>query len=183
MTIKTSGEGLEAVRDAITLLEEFYKGAAKGKVSLVQASPVDADAPGGNMGGAYKGKQQQGGNIIAMLKVIESDFDRTGRKTKEAEAAAHREFVKFNRETKVSIASKETDKKNKEDMNDMTKQQALLDKALKELTALMPACVDTGMDYEERKEKREAEIEALKQACTALMPRDGEPEGNPCEAA
>merc|ERR1719159_617646 len=114
--------------------------------------------------------------------------------TKEAEEKVHREFVKFNRETRVSIASKETDKKNKEDkleatklkikedLNDLKKQQELLDKALQELTALMPACVDTGMDYEERKEKREAEMEALKQACQALMPRDGEPAGNPCDA-
>jgi len=196
-TIKDAGEGLEAVRQAIAVLEEFYKGAAKGAVSLLEesASPVDEDRPEGTRSGAYKGKQTQGNNIIEMLKVIESDFDRTGRRTKEEEEAAHREFVKFNRETKVSITTKEADQKNKEseleetklrieeNLNDLKKQQKLLDKALQELTALMPACVDTGMDYEERKEKREAEMEALKQACQALMPRDGEPEGNPCEAA
>merc|ERR1719217_1891244 len=196
-TIKDAGEGLEAVRQAIAVLEEFYKGAAKGAVSLLQesASPVDEDRPEGSRSGAYKGKQTQGSNIIEMLKVIESDFDRTGRRTKEEEEAAHRQFVKFNRETKVSIASKETEQKNKEseleetklrieeNLNDLKKQQELLDKALQELTALMPACVDTGMDYEERKEKREAEMEALKQACQALMPRDGEPAGNPCDAA
>merc|ERR1719261_457321 len=169
-TIKDAGEGLEAVKDAIMVLEEFYKGAAKGKVALLEASPVDADAPEGTRSGAYKGKQTQGNNIIEMLKVIESDFDRTGRRTKEEEEAAHREFVKFNRETKVSITTKEADQKNKEseleetklrieeNLNDLKKQQKLLDKALQELTALMPACVDTGMDYEERKEKREAEM-------------------------
>ena len=102
------------------------------------------------MGGAYNGKQTQGHNIVEMLQLIASVFERTGRPTKEEQKTAHRDFVNFNRETKVSIATKETDKKNKEAelqatklkieeaLNDLKKQQELLDKALKELTALRP---------------------------------------------
>merc|ERR550514_2321486 len=42
MTVKDSKEGLEAIKQAIQILKEFYKGAAKAKV-LLQASPVDED--------------------------------------------------------------------------------------------------------------------------------------------
>jgi chromosome segregation ATPase len=86
------------------------------------------------------------------------------------------------RRPKASIASKETDKKNKEadleqtkikieeDLNDLKKNQELLDAALKELEELRPACVDTGMTYEERVAAREKEIEALKKALEILQP-------------
>ena len=43
--------------EAIAVLKEYYKGAAKAKVSLVQASPVAEDMPEQGMSGAYKGNQ------------------------------------------------------------------------------------------------------------------------------
>ena len=46
--------------------------------------------------------------------------------------------------------------------------QDLLDKSLETLEKLRPACVDTGMSYEERVARREAEIEALKNALCVL---------------
>merc|ERR1719271_625411 len=57
-TLDKAKEGLAAVKDAYDVLASFYKGAAKGKVSLAQqkASPVDEDAPA-TAGGAYKGNQ------------------------------------------------------------------------------------------------------------------------------
>ena len=42
--------------------------------------------------------------------------------------------------------------------------QKMLDDTLKELEDLKPTCVDTGMSYEERVQKREEEIDALKKA-------------------
>jgi hypothetical protein len=178
--MKKSDEGYAAVMEAIKILEEFYEKGAKATV-LLQASPVDEDAPDVHSG-AYKGKQEKAGGIIAILKNIASDFDRTNRKTKDAETMSHREFVEFSKTTKASIASKETDKKNKEadleqtkikieeDLNDLKKNQELLDAALKELEELRPACVDTGMTYEERVAAREKEIEALKKALEILQP-------------
>ena len=41
-------------------------------------------------------------------------------------------------------------------------------KAMQELEELKPACVDTGMSYEERVARREEEIEALKEALCIL---------------
>jgi len=64
--------------------------------------------------------------------------------------------------TKTSIEEKSKDMKNNMD---------LVDKALQELEELKPVCIDTGMSYEERVEKREEEIAALKKALCQL---DGE---------
>merc|ERR1719313_1748080 len=171
-TLDKSKAGLAAVMDAYDVLKSFYKQAAKGKVSLVQASPVDEDAPGVHSG-AYQGNQQKAGGIFAMLDVIVSDFERTIRVVFEAEKEAHAAFVEFERTTKSSIMSaetgkaqaeqdlKSTDQSITESMTALADHQKLLDDALKELE---PTCVDTGMSYEERVAKREEEIDALKSA-------------------
>ena len=46
----------------------------------------------------------------------------------------------------------------KEKMKDMQTNMDLVDKALEELEELRPVCIDTGMPYKERVEKREEEI-------------------------
>merc|ERR1719408_783734 len=98
-TLDKAKAGLDATKDAYDVLQTFYKKAAKGKVSLLQASPVDAPA---TSGGAYKGGQQKAGGILAMLDVIISDFERTIKVTTDTEKSAHREFVEFERTTKTS---------------------------------------------------------------------------------
>jgi hypothetical protein len=57
---------------------------------------------------------------------------------------------------------------------DLQQNQKLMDSALEALEKLRPACIDTGMSYEERVERREAEIEALKQALCVLDEGDKE---------
>jgi len=178
-TLDKAKAGLAATKDAYDVLEAFYKKGAKGKVSLLQASPVDADAPGVHSG-AYKGGQQKAGGILAMLDVIISDFERTIKVTTKSEKASHREFVEFERTSKTSIASKETgksqaesdlkstDAKLAESMDDLEKHQDMLDDVLKELEDLKPACVDTGMSYADRVQKRKDEITALKKALCEL---------------
>jgi len=179
--IADATKGLEATTDAVTILKDYYKQAAKNAV-LVQASPVDDDTSASSQG-AYKGNQAQGGGIIAMLDVIISDFKRTIKKTTAAEQKAHEEFVLFERETVTSISGKSTAKKLDEEqvvkdtavhekaMADLQMNMDLLDAALKAYEELVPTCVDTGMSYAERVAAREAEIEALKKALCLL---DGE---------
>merc|ERR1719194_305322 len=186
-TLDKAKAGLAAVKDAYDVLQTFYKKAAKGKVSLLQASPVDADAPAVHSG-ANTGNQQKAGGILAMLDVIISDFERTIEVTTKAEKASHREFVEFDRTSKTSIASKETgksqaesdlkstDSKIAEDMDDLDKHQEMLDDVLKELEDLKPACVDTGMSYADRVQKRKDEIDALKKALCELDPEKVEDE-------
>merc|ERR1719386_665139 len=144
-TLDKAKEGLAAVKDAYDVLASFYKGAGKAKVSLVQvkASPVAEDAPASGNSGANKGNQAKGGGILAMLEVIISDFERTIKVTTKNEKEASKEFTKFERTTKASIASKETSKSNDEfalketdaliveNMDNLEKTQTLLDDTLK----------------------------------------------------
>merc|ERR1719272_582785 len=104
-TLDKAKAGLAATKDAYDVLQAFYKKAAKGKVSLIQASPVNAPA---SHSGANQGNQQKAGGILAMLDVIISDFERTVKVTTKAEKASHREFVEFERTSKTSIMEKET---------------------------------------------------------------------------
>jgi len=176
-TIKEAGEGKEAVEMAIDVLSKFYKTAAKATV-LVQG-PAD-DMPDAGFEGAYSGKQAESGGIMGMLDVILSDFDRTVRETTKAEREAAREFLEFERTTKVSLKTKNVARDAKDesltktldrladDMSSLLDNQDLFDKAIQELQELHEACVDTGMSYAERVAMREQEIEALKKALCIL---------------
>merc|ERR1719456_614773 len=174
-TLTKAGEGLDAVTEAIGILASFYKGAAKGAVSLLQVSPVDEAAGSqGTADGAYQGNQAASGGIIGMMEVIKSDFERTIKTTKDQEYEAARGFAEFDTTTKASISSKEAskglkeaDKSNTEaaitqGMADLKEHMTLLDDSMKQLEELNGSCVDTGMSYADRVAKREEEIEALK---------------------
>merc|ERR1719482_1942073 len=198
-TMADAKEGLTALKEAIKVLTDFYKGGAKSKNryegggyegALVQASPVSADMEAEGVDGAelgaYAGNQDAGKGIIGMLETIKSDFMRTVETTEAEEYAASREFAAFSQETKASISAKEKGKEQAEadleraqaglieSLNDLKDTQALLDKSLEGLEKLRPACVDTGMSYEERVARREAEIDALKQALCVLDEEDKE---------
>lgn len=180
-TLTKAGEGLDAVTEAIGILANFYKGAAKGAVSLLQVSPVDEAAGSqGTADGAYQGNQAASGGITGMMEVIKSDFERTIKTTKAQEYEAARSFAEFDTTTKSSISAKtaskgmkEADKTNTEaaitqGMADLKEHMTLLDDSMKQLEELNPQCIDTGMSYADRVAKREEEIEALKTALDQL---------------
>lgn len=181
-TITKSTEGLAAITEAISILKDFYKQAAKALLLQSRASPIDEDPnmPDAPPGGSYKGKQDQAGNIIGMLEVIKSDFERSIKQTTQAEKEAHRAFVDFDRQSKGSISSKETEKGQcesdleetkisiKEKMAGLQEAQTRIDDSLKAIEELKPVCIDTGMSYAERVAKREEEIKALKSALCQL---------------
>ena len=184
-TLKDGKAGLEAVSEALLILKVFYKQSAKGKV-LLQASPIEEDDTGAESG-AYKGNQDSAKAILGLLEVIVSDFQRTVSNTQAQEDSEQAEFIKFDRTSKADIGGKETktelDEQDlattettiTEKMKDLQANQDLVDKALEELEELKPMCIDTGMSYEERVEKREEEIEALKGALCQLDPENVEP--------
>jgi len=180
-TITTAEGGLTAVTEAIAILKDFYKKAAKATVLLQKASPIDEKVKEiGATEGAYKGKQVQSVAIISLLEQIKDDFERTIRKTTTEEKQAAAGFVEFERTAKSSISGWETkqalDEQDLETtltdlaktLSDMNTAISLLDGALKTLEVLKPTCIDTGMSYADRKGKREEEIAALKQALCAL---------------
>merc|ERR1719321_2212113 len=173
-TVSEAEEGQAAVEQAIDVLDHFYKTAAKAEVFVQErTSGVDDDLPDTGFSGANKGSQGAATGILGMLDVIKSDFIRTIKETEKAEKEAETEFIEFERTTKVSLSTKTSTKTNNEAekaatiteisdaLADMREEQTLLDKALQELEELRPACIDTGMSYEERVARREQEIEAL----------------------
>jgi len=183
-SIKDARAGKDAVSEAIGILKQFYKQSAKAKV-LLQASPVDEEDPGAS-DTAYQGNQAASGGIIGLLEVIHTDFEHTLTTTEADEKKAAADHVEFERDSKSDIASKEKGiELNSQDLEfcrnnidqktrDLDNMQGLLDSALKTLEDLKPTCIDTGMSYEDRVAKREAEIEALKKALCMLDPEGKE---------
>merc|ERR1719321_175586 len=121
-----------------------------------------------------------GGSIINLLEVCESDFA-SNLATEETEEATRAEAYEQNtQENKVAKTSKEQDVKYK------TKEAVGLDKTVAELSGdrdtentelaavndywakLTDRCVAKPETYEERKARREAEINGLKEALTVL---------------
>lgn len=181
--IKIANEGLDAVSQAIMVLKSFYNSAAKAETLMqMHASPVDEDNPGAGFDGAYRGSQSASGGILGLLDVIKSDYARTVKVTTEEEEEAHAAFVKFDRASKADISGKTTklelddeDLKStkasiKMKMTEMKENMDLVDKALEAIEDLKPMCIDSGMSYKERKQKREEEMKALKKALCILDP-------------
>jgi flagellar hook-basal body complex protein FliE len=177
-TIADSGEGLEAIKEAIDILDHFYKTAAK---ALVQQPSVDDEAPDAGFDDTYKASQGAATGILGMMEVIMGDFERTIKETTAAEEQAKRDFVEYDRETRMSIAAKtnalEATSAELEEVMDnlatagdeLRTQQELLDTAVKTWEELLPGCVaDPGMSYEERVARREQELQALKDAYCIL---------------
>jgi hypothetical protein len=178
-TVTTAREGLAAVNEALLVLRSFYKEAAKAS-ALLQASPVDEDTAGAGFSGSYKGKQESSNAILGLLETIVSDFERTIKSTEDDENKDARAYVKFQTASKVDIAGKTTKKELNtqemkttqqtlaEDRADVKSNMDLVDDAVETLMELKPTCVDTGMTFKERTQKREEEVAALKKALCIL---------------
>mmetsp|Transcript_150770 Transcript_150770/g.482503 ORF Transcript_150770/g.482503 Transcript_150770/m.482503 type:complete len:471 (+) Transcript_150770:861-2273(+) len=191
-TVKEAGEGLEALSQVIDTLDKFYK-SAKNQASFVQTNghkgpEVEAPDAGFAEGEAYTGAQGESGGIIGMLEIMKSDFQRTISETESAEKKAEQDQTEFLTESGKSLAEKEeAEKSKKSQLSDtstelsssktmLTAEMAIITSALKELMELQPACLDTGMSYEERSTRRDDEVAALNQAICILGAFD---EGGP----
>jgi len=149
---------------------------------------VDEDTSGPLFSGSYLGKREAANGIIGILEVILSDFKRTIRMTKEEESKAAAQHKELERGTKVDIAGSETKKAlDEQELKSTTAEigestaslmatTREMDDALKALEALQPTCMDTGMSYQERGDKRNEELDALKKALCILDPEGAEKE-------
>merc|ERR550514_1353377 len=184
-TVKDAKEGEGAVDQAIDILGHFYGAAAKATVLIAKQPSVDDEAPDAGFEGAYTGSQSASTGILGMMEVIKGDFARTISETTAAEEQAQRDFIEFERETKMSITTKETGLEATEhdltecednlstNEENMRTQQGLLDAAVQTWEKLIPGCVaDPGMSYEERVQRRNAEVQALKDAYCILNNED-----------
>jgi peptidoglycan hydrolase CwlO-like protein len=186
-TVSEAKVGVSAIKQALEILSHFYGEAAQATVEegLIQQPSVEDDAPDAGFDGAYTGAQGSSTGIVGMMEVILGDFERTISDTEELEASQKKEFVDYERETQVSISTKSaalsatsddltsTTETIAAEFKEIKTQQGLFDTATKTWEELLPGCVaDPGMSYEERVERRETEIQALKDAYCILDNKD-----------
>jgi chromosome segregation ATPase len=177
-TVYQATMGLDAIQRAIEIIGRFYKTADKAEVDLdlLQGPMDDAPETSFKTGSAYKGVGGASGGIVGMMQVIESDFIRTIKGTKQAEKDAIKEFNDFMTESSMSLAEKKmaSEQKTKyktetvqnldDDSEDLIAKTSTISTSIEELIKLKGVCVDTGMSYADRVAAREEEIAALKKA-------------------
>jgi chromosome segregation ATPase len=166
-TIADFKQGLSGIRGALRILREYYQ--SKG-ASFFQA-PITT---------VHSASSDSGNGIISILEIAESDFARSITEATQQEDDAQEEYNVTTQDNKVATATKRTMVEGK------TQEMARLDQAITnaksdrtgvrdELSAVMeyldklrPQCTTQPMSYEERKARRENEIEGLKTALEIL---------------
>merc|ERR1712060_884562 len=151
-------QGIAGVKIALKVLREYYANDDK----------------------AHEEAQGAGQGIIGLLEVIESDFTKSLAEmisTEEAAAAAYDKQTKENQITKTAKdqdvrykqkESSDLDKSVTEATADRAGVQTELDAVNEYLDSLHKQCDEKVEPYAERKRRREAEIDGLKQALTIL---------------
>jgi len=178
--------GLGGVRKALTVLREFY---AAPKAALLQTDDDDEEQMSSLMqqAASQPAPPQQaeksagaGGGIISLLEVIESDFAKNLATEDAEESDASSSYEKQTQANKITKAEKEQDVKFK------TSEFKSLDKSISELEAdkvtenqeltavneyygkIKERCIAKPSSYEERKNRRDAEVKGLKDALASL---------------
>jgi len=186
--VAEAGAGKEAVKFAITVLSKFYdKGGNFIQLSAAYVPP-DSDREGNTVGdlapeifeGKYEGKQSESKGIIGLLEVILADFDRTDGTVSASEQQAAEDFEALQKKTEADTKEKSELKEQKEadmiaikdELVGLKDKKTEATKAIKmaedELSTLKSSCVEGEETYEQRVKRRQAEIEALKQALAIL---------------
>jgi len=131
----------------------------------------------------YYGNQDQGAatGIVGMLEVVESDFAKQLAEMRVAESTAAEDFKKEENDMKLERTRKEQDMKYKTEahqrldadltdvQSDADSAQSVLDDAKEYAETVKSKCTVTPMSFEEKKAKRQQEIDDLKDALAALQ--------------
>jgi len=161
VTIADAKAAIQAVGQATNVLREFYAKAAQ--------------ASGGNTG-----QQDSASGVMSFLEVILSDFERLEEETTANEGQAADDFSAFSAETNAAVESNNADIKAKttaktntaKDLmtakTDLGNTQGELSAAMEYYEKLKPSCVDSGISYEERVQRRKEEMESLREAVKIL---------------
>jgi len=168
--------GISGVQKALGVLKDYYQGAA----FVQNGAKFDAFMQQPAMPEKHSAAGGAGGSIIDILEVVESDFTKNlaTEETEEADAVAT--YEKTTQENKMSVTMKSQDVKYK------TKEFKGLDKSISDLSGdkettstelgavleyygkIKERCIAKPETYEERKARRTAEIEGLKEALSIL---------------
>jgi len=165
-------DSAEAVAKAIEVLKNFYEGSL---LQVGSATSLKSKQP--EFGGA---KSDIASTIISVLEMSEEDFTTLLAESEATEDEAAKAYEKLTDENKVSKAAKETEAKGKaSEVKSLTVQlghskedhasvSSELDAVNAYIEKLKPQCESKAMSYAEKKAKREAEIEGLKEALDIL---------------
>jgi len=162
-------QGLDGVRYALKVLREYYskQGAS---AALVQQPAV----------GTHSASTDSASGIIGLLEVAESDFARSLAESRANEEDSQNEYDTTTQDNRELTASKKAATSGKQDEVGRLEQAIAdadadragvndeLNAVLEYLEKLRPQCTTQPESYEERKKRREAEIEGLKQALEIL---------------
>merc|ERR1740139_105777 len=162
--------GLSGVRKALAMLRDYYQNDAATEALVQQpAAPEKHEKSAG-----------AGGSIIDILEVCESDFATNLAKEETEESDAQSEYEKVSQENAVTKTTKEQDVRYKiqeyksqdatvaEYSSDRQTTNAELSAVLSFYAKIKDRCIAKPEAYEERKRRREAEIQGLKQALSIL---------------
>lgn len=171
-------DAADAVEQAIKVLKDFYEGASFLQTSARQQSEEDEDEDDSDSSSS-KGSDA-GAVIIGILEMCGEDFTKLLMETETEESQAQEAYDKLTLEGKVAKAAKMAEvkaslsqikslgvnlKDTQEDLGMTTKELEAVGAYLDELK---PQCETKTMSYAEKKAKREAEIEGLKDALGIL---------------
>jgi len=175
VAVKDAQEAQTAVAKALAVLQEFYANAGEA-TALVQQQPEAPeifDSP-------YQGMQAEGGGVVSMLEVIQSDFARLEAETTANENQSQKEHTQFLRDSEVDKTQKTKDIEHKtgsrddqqqllnETQDDLIGTQKELDSANAYYDQLKPQCINSGANFEDRAARRQEEIESLQEALRIL---------------
>lgn len=166
------------MRKALDVLRDYYGGEASmlQQGDTQQVSFMQQPAPPEQ----HEKSSGAGGSIVELLSVVESDFANNLAKEESLEADSAEGYEHVTQDNKLAKAGKSQDVKHK------TKEIAALEKDIAELSSdrdgsstelaavveyyarVKQRCVAPPLSYEERKQRREAEIAGLKEALTIL---------------
>merc|ERR1719487_1831976 len=172
--------GLSGVRKALGVLRDYYGGAASASSMLQDGMDMSSAMQQPAMPVKHSKASGAGGSIMDILEVVESDFAKNlaSEETQEADASA--EYEKQTQENKITKTMKEQDVKYE------TAEFKGLDKTVSELSSdrettnselgavleydgkIKERCIAKPETYEERKRRREAEVQGLKEALSIL---------------
>jgi len=181
-TISDAKAAQTAVEAAMAVMKDFYAKSAEA-TALAQVQQPAEDAPE-TFDKPYTGLLPEGGNVVDFLEVILSDFSRLESETSAQESTENEEYKAYMFESEKDQALKQNEKKHKEETltnkqsalhsaeEELTLTQQALSKAVTYFEKLKPTCVDSGITYEERVKRREAEMQSLQEALKILAGTD-----------
>jgi len=172
-------DSADAVVAAVSVLKSYYEGSFI-QLSSTKKQPGMGLSEGPEFGGAGKTAGDSAHTIIEVLEVAEEDFTKQLAQVEAEEEANAAEFDKNSKANAVAKAQKSTEVKDKQSevkslavaIDHHTEDRAAVSKELDAvvtyLDKLKPTCESKAMSYEEKKARREAEIEGLKEAMGIL---------------